>query len=182
MWGPGNDALADVCHLCCIIQGLWQFKKLNVSGTGNRPNTWMLNLFSWFDTKLQHAANCYNVAYTALKALDPNGGWKEQLKEPSDLWGPGRDSDNPEDAKRSNGWFEPSWIWLVAHTHHKRRGRIRLRRSLTIVCAWSGLRHELGCVGGRKNCWLFKRRCTRCWHFLNGSHHGGWSKLIKEQV
>ena len=30
-----DDSLADVCCLCHIIQYLWQFKKPNVSGTGN---------------------------------------------------------------------------------------------------------------------------------------------------
>jgi hypothetical protein len=109
-----DDALADVRRLRRVIQGLWQFKKLNVSGTGNRHNTRMLNSFSRFDTKLQLAANRYRVAYTALMALDRDGSWKERLKElkPSDLRGPGRDPDNPQDAK-SNGRFEPSWIWLV---------------------------------------------------------------------
>ena len=84
-----NDALADVCRLHHVIQGLWQFKKLNVSGTGNRPNTWMLDSHSRFQTKLQRTANRYHVAYTALMALDPNGQWKEQLKElkPSDIRG-----------------------------------------------------------------------------------------------
>jgi hypothetical protein len=116
-----DDALANVRHLRRVIQGLWQFKKLNVSGTGNRPNTRMLSLWSRFDTKLQQAANRYNVAYTALKALDQNGTWKDRLKElkPSDLRGPGRDSDNPEDAK-TNGRFEPSWIWLVARLPQER--------------------------------------------------------------
>jgi hypothetical protein len=117
-----DDALADVRRLRRVIQGLWQFKKLNVSGTGNRPNTRMLNLFSQFQTKLQHAANRYNVAYTALRALDSDGSWKERLKElkPSDLRGPGRDIDNLEDAKSSNGRFEPSWIWLVARLPQER--------------------------------------------------------------
>jgi hypothetical protein len=116
-----DDALAEVRRLRRVIQGLWQFKKLNVSGTGNRPNTRMLNLYTRFETKLQHAANQYNVAYTALKALDTNGGWKERLKElkPSDLRGPGRDMDNPEDG-RSNGRFEPSWIWLVTRLPQER--------------------------------------------------------------
>lgn len=117
-----DDALADVRRLRRVIQGLWQFKKLNVSGTGNRPNTRMLNLYTRFETKLQHAANRYNVAYTALKALVPNGRWRERMKElkPSDLRGPGRDIDNPEDGKTSNGRFEPSWIWLVARLPQER--------------------------------------------------------------
>ena len=116
-----NDALADVRRLRRIIQGLWQFKKLNVSGTGNRANTRMLDSYSRFQTKLQRAANHYHVAYTALMALDPNGRWKEKLKElkPSDLWGPGRNPENPDDGK-SNGRFEPSWIWLVTRLPQER--------------------------------------------------------------
>ena len=46
-----DDALAEVRRQRCIIQGLWQFKKLNVSGTGNTPNTRMLMLWSHFDKK-----------------------------------------------------------------------------------------------------------------------------------
>ena len=41
-----DDALADVRRLRRIIQGFWEFKTLNVSGTGNRPNTQMLNNYS----------------------------------------------------------------------------------------------------------------------------------------
>ena len=82
-----DDSLADVRRLRRIIQGLWQFKKLNVSGTGNRPNTRMLDSHSRFDTKLQRVVNRYNIAYTALLALDSDGCWKERLKElkPSDV-------------------------------------------------------------------------------------------------
>ena len=116
------DALADVRRLRRIIQGLWQFKKLNVSGTGNRPNTRMLGMYTRIEYKLQRAANRYRIAYSALLALDPNGAWKERLKElkPTDLRGPGRDPDNPEDAKTSNGRFTPSWIWLVPRPPHEK--------------------------------------------------------------
>lgn len=34
-----DDALVEVQHQHCVIQGLWKIKRLNVSGTGNRPNT-----------------------------------------------------------------------------------------------------------------------------------------------
>ena len=116
-----NDALADVRRLRRVIQGLWQFKKLNVSGTGNRANTRTLDSYSRFQTKLQRAANRYNVAFSALMALEPNGEWKEQLRElqPSDIRGPGRNPDDPEDGK-SNGRFEPSWIWLVTRSQKER--------------------------------------------------------------
>ena len=33
-----NNALAEVHRLHRVIQGLWQFKKINVSGTGNQAN------------------------------------------------------------------------------------------------------------------------------------------------
>ena len=61
------------------------------------------------------------MAYTALVALDPNGRWKEQLKElkPLDIQGPGRDPDNRNDVK-SNSQIEPSWIWLVMRSPQER--------------------------------------------------------------
>ena len=116
-----NDALADIRRLRRVIQGLWQFKKVNVSGTGNRANTRTLDSYSRIHTKLQHVANCYHVAYSALIALDPNGQWKEQFKElkPLDIQGPGRNPDNPEDGN-SNSRFEPSWIWLVTRSQKER--------------------------------------------------------------
>jgi hypothetical protein len=117
-----DDTLADVRRFRRTIQGLWQFKKLNVSGTGNKPNTRMLDLYNRIDYKLQCAANRYRIAYAALMALDPNGSWRERLKElnPVDIRGPGRDPDHPEDAKTSNGRFIPSWIWLVPRSPQER--------------------------------------------------------------
>ena len=111
------DALADVRHFHRIIQGLWTFKKYNVSGTGNNPNTWMLDMYHCIEYKLQRATNHYRIAYTALLALDPNGSWKECLQElkPVDIRGPGRDDENSEDSKTSKGRFIPSWIWLLPH-------------------------------------------------------------------
>ena len=41
-----DDALADIQHHLHIISGLWQFKKVNISGTGNQPNTRMHSLFN----------------------------------------------------------------------------------------------------------------------------------------
>ena len=42
------------------------------------------------------------------------------MLKPTDLRGPGRDPDHPEDAKTSNGRFEPSWIWLVLWSPQER--------------------------------------------------------------
>jgi len=54
-----DDALAGVCHQCRLIQALWQFKKLNVSGTGNKPNAHMLSLYKCFNNKTQQFAHTY---------------------------------------------------------------------------------------------------------------------------
>ena len=108
-----DDALAEVRRQRRIIQGLWQFKRLNVSGTGNRPNTRMLTLYTRFNNKTLRAAEAYRSAWRALCILDPNGSWAQRLKElkPSDISGPGRDPNDVSTKSR----YEPSWIWLVPH-------------------------------------------------------------------
>jgi len=54
-----EDALGEIRRQRRVIQGLWYFKKLNVSGTGNRPNTKMLTLYKHFENKTQQAAEKY---------------------------------------------------------------------------------------------------------------------------
>ena len=105
--------LANVRCQRCVIQGLWQFKKLNVSGTGNKPNTWFINLYKQFDKKTKRFAEKYQTAWQALHVLNPNGSWAIHLKElkDGDIRGPGRDAN---DATTSS-CYEPSWIWLVQH-------------------------------------------------------------------
>ncbi|KAG6823090.1 hypothetical protein H0H92_011430 [Tricholoma furcatifolium] len=105
-----DDALAEIRRHRRILSGLYQFKKLNVSGTGNRPNTRMYSLFKRFNNRIDHFASRYHLAYTALSNLNPSGIWKSrfQILKPEDISGPGRD-----DTDISNGRFEPSWIWLV---------------------------------------------------------------------
>lgn len=103
--GQANDALAEIrCHRW-IISGLWQFKKINVDGTGNKAATRMRTLYNRFNFRTQRCAGCYRAAHNALLVLDPNGSWQSRLK---DL----KDSDG-----MSNGRFEPSWIWLVPRVH-----------------------------------------------------------------
>ena len=107
-----DDALAEIRRQRRVIQGLWLFKRLNASGTGNRPNTRMLGLYKRFNNKTDCAAQKYRVAWRALSTLDPGGSWAERLKElkAKDVSGPGRD---PDDSTASNSRYQPSWIWLV---------------------------------------------------------------------
>ena len=107
-----DDALANVRRQHRVIQGLWLFKRLNVSGTGNRPNTRMISLYKGFNDKTDRAAEKYRSAWHALSTLDPGGSWLLQLHElkPKDISGPGRD---PDETKITNSCYQPSRIWLA---------------------------------------------------------------------
>jgi hypothetical protein len=115
-----NDALADIRHNLRTISGLWQFKKVNISGTGNRPNTRMRSLFNRFNHRMRHSVLCYRAARSALIAADPGQQWEDRLKDlkDSDVRGPGKDDFYFQDAgkekyRASKGRYEISWIWLV---------------------------------------------------------------------
>ena len=105
-----SDALSEVRRQRRVIQGLWQFKRLNAAGTGNKPNMRMVTLYKRFDNKTKRAAQKYRVAWHALSVLDPNGSWSNRLKElkEEDIRGPGKDFNDPSTSR-----YVPSWIWLV---------------------------------------------------------------------
>jgi hypothetical protein len=89
-----DDALADIRHHLHIISGLWQFKKVNISGTGNRPNTRMHSLFNRFNHRMRQSVLCYRTACSALLAVNSGGqNWEERLKDlkDNDVCGPGKD-------------------------------------------------------------------------------------------
>lgn len=105
-----DDALAEIRRQRRIISGLWQFKRLNVDGTGNKTSTRMRALYNRFTLRTQRRAACYRAARSALLVLDPDGSWQSRLRDlkDSDIRGPGKD-----DTGSGNSRFEPSWIWLV---------------------------------------------------------------------
>ena len=96
-----DDALAEVRRQRRVIQGLWLFKRLNVSGMGNRPNTRMISLYKRFSNKTDQAAEKYKSAWRALSVLDPGGSWSARFRElkKEHISGPRRD---PEDASTTN--------------------------------------------------------------------------------
>jgi hypothetical protein len=106
-----DDSLAHIRRLRRVIQGMWQFKKISISGTGNRPNTRMLTTYQSLANNIQKYAYIYRSAYGALKVLDPSGKWSQRLRPllDRDISGPGKDPEDPT----QNGRYEPSWIWLV---------------------------------------------------------------------
>ncbi|KIJ90114.1 hypothetical protein K443DRAFT_126586, partial [Laccaria amethystina LaAM-08-1] len=84
-----------------LAEGLWLFNRLNISGTGNRPNTRMITLYKRFSNKTDRAAERYKSAWRSLSALDPGGSWSTRFRElkKEHISGPGRD---PEDASTMN--------------------------------------------------------------------------------
>ena len=107
-----DDVLADIRHQQRVIQGLWQFKKLNVSGMGNGLNTRLITLYKRFDNKTKQFSQRYRTAWQAMCILDPDGPWLTCLKELKDIdiCGPGKDLDN---TCLSNSCYKASWIWLM---------------------------------------------------------------------
>jgi hypothetical protein len=114
-----DDALAEIRRQRRIVTGLVLFKKLHVSGTGQKKNTRMRTLFKRFSNKTERVAERYRAARRALEVLNPNGAWQERLHvlRAEDIRGPGREDIDKYDRKPENSEKrrEPSWIWLVPH-------------------------------------------------------------------
>ncbi|TFK46468.1 hypothetical protein OE88DRAFT_1714953 [Heliocybe sulcata] len=87
-----HDSLSEIRRQRRVLQGLTEFKKRNVSGTGQRANTRLRALYNRFNQKTRRAAERYRAARCAL----------------TDITGPGR---GEEDV--SKGRYEMSWIWHV---------------------------------------------------------------------
>ncbi|KAI0744413.1 hypothetical protein C8Q76DRAFT_606972, partial [Earliella scabrosa] len=106
-----DDALEDIRRLRRILTGIVEFKRLNVTGTGQKSTLRVRSLYAKFKDKEQRAAERYRAARSALERLDEAGEWQTRLRVllDSDLRGPGRDDNDLS----SEGRFEISWIWLV---------------------------------------------------------------------
>ena len=107
-----DDALADICWLRRVMAGILQFKTLNVSGSGQKPNTHIRMLYEKFQGKVRLAVARYRTAYAVLRDANPVGEWTVRLKElqDEDVRGPGRDDD---EGILGEGNRNMSWIWLV---------------------------------------------------------------------
>jgi hypothetical protein len=106
-----EEALDDVRRGRRMITGLSQFKRLNINGAGNKPNTKMRTLYNRLQRQIQRAANRYRTARDAVQQLDAGATWCKQFRklEQADIRGPGKQSDDP--LNTPNGRHEQSWIW-----------------------------------------------------------------------
>jgi hypothetical protein len=103
-----------------LISGLWQFKKINISGTGNQPNTRMRSLFNRFNHRMRQSVLRYRAARSAFLLANLGQHQDDMLKDlkDSDVRGPGKDDfflQEPGNANygASKGRYKISWIWLV---------------------------------------------------------------------
>ncbi|TDL22048.1 hypothetical protein BD410DRAFT_815199 [Rickenella mellea] len=118
-----GDALNQLRQQLRIQSRLRDYKKIQVSGPGQRVNTRARNLISRFHQKSLRCAERYRDAYSALLALDPGGAWQQHLHKlmPEDIRGPGHgDEDDIIGHRRAyghgvgQGFHEHSWIWTVS--------------------------------------------------------------------
>jgi hypothetical protein len=111
--GQADEGLEHIRHGRRMITGLIQFKKFNISGAGNKPNTRFRTIVNRLQNRIQRAADVYRTAYNALLILQPDGDWKIRFRslQPNDIRGPGRQADDP--LQQSHSRYEMSWIWLV---------------------------------------------------------------------
>ncbi|PPR06471.1 hypothetical protein CVT24_002571 [Panaeolus cyanescens] len=119
--GQADDALTGIRRQLRVTQGLKDFKKANISGTGNRPNTRSAAIFKQVQEKQGLLVDRYRRARSALLVLDPDGKWAAKFRElkDEDLRGPAREVEKvtkgkPDPLNHSSSRYEPSWIWLVS--------------------------------------------------------------------
>ncbi|KAI0073201.1 hypothetical protein K474DRAFT_1722408 [Panus rudis PR-1116 ss-1] len=109
-----NDTLDEIRRYRRLLTRVTQFKTMNVSGTGNKPNTRIRTLYGKYQGRINLAAKRYHMAYAAMQNLDPQGEWSKQFQylHDKDISGPGRDNDSDP----SEGRYVLSWIWRTATT------------------------------------------------------------------
>ncbi|KAH6897792.1 hypothetical protein BKA70DRAFT_1116038 [Coprinopsis sp. MPI-PUGE-AT-0042] len=139
-----DDALAEIRRQRRLITGLWTFKKLNLSGQGNKPNTRLRGVYNRMNAKTDRLADRYRAAHKALLALetDKNAAWRSRLKVlgPKDVSGPGKEADE------SSGHYQPSWIWLVSTaTPSEDIGQQEFNSSMRVEWARSRARKDRWC-------------------------------------
>ena len=112
-YAQADDSLAEVRRLRRMLQGLHDQNTKHLSGA-QRSLTRTNGVFEGFKTKVKRAVMRYRRARQALVALDPSQQlspeWMHrfQVLTDADVRGPGREPDD-----KSEGKFQPSWIWLV---------------------------------------------------------------------
>ena len=112
-YAQADDTLTEICHLCRTLQGL-RDQNMKHASLSQRGSNRSRSVFEGLLARLRRAVGRYRRSRLAMLALDPSQclspRWKDHFQElrDADVRGPGRDPDD-----KSEGTFQPSWIWLI---------------------------------------------------------------------
>lgn len=110
-----DDSLTDLRKHLRIRQALFHYKKIQVTGTGQRPNTRARAIIAQQTSKINRSAERYRASRRALISLDPGGDWEIRIQ-------PLHDKDIRHPSEREDGESEghrvTTWIWLAPRSPH----------------------------------------------------------------
>ena len=112
-YAQANDSIIKICRLRRLLQSHIDQKAKHLSHA-QRNVTRTDGIFNGVQGRIHRAVKRYRHARHAMMALDPSQqfspGWIHRFRElaDADVRGPGRETDD-----KSEGRFQPSWIWMV---------------------------------------------------------------------
>ena len=114
-YAQADGSLAEIRRLRRLLQSHLDQKAKHLSHVQQNV-TRGKGIFGGVQGRIRRAAMRYRNARRAMLALDPSQqlspGWARRFQElaDADIRGPGRETDD-----KSEGKFQPSWIWLLPH-------------------------------------------------------------------
>ena len=112
-YAQANDRLVEIRRLRRLLQSHLDQKAKHLSHA-QRNVTRGQGVFDGVQNRIRRATRRYRHSRQALLALDPSQqlkpGWADRFRElaDADVQGPGREVED-----KSEGTYQPSWIWLV---------------------------------------------------------------------
>jgi hypothetical protein len=108
-----DDSLLNLRRLLRQRQQIYIYKRQQIDGTGNVPQTRALAAVASLQKRIELLADTYRAARRALRSLTPNDQDVLNLQEltAADIRGP--QPDRTSESRESEGYFRPTWIWVV---------------------------------------------------------------------
>jgi hypothetical protein len=122
-----DDALFNLRHLLRYRFRMLTFKRRQVDGTGNAPQTRARGVLDSYRRRIDETADTYRAARCALMALATSSVNVPELRSLTSLDIQGPVPDTSMDTRQSEGYFRPSWIWSVPSVNRDREDKDELR-------------------------------------------------------
>ena len=178
-----SDTLADICHQHRVIQGLWQFKKLNVSGTGNK---WIPSLSCYTSTlttkqnSLLKGTRQHGRLCTSLIPMAPGqhvwSNWRTLI---SVVLGRTLTILAQATAIMSHCGFGLCHVSPLNPTTPREEC---VRRSSMTICMLRRRKLRLAWCDGRWSCCSCRRKCSESSNITNGKLPGGVCRVLYEHT